>query len=162
MRICILSDTHNDQNQTKRALARLQQEGIDTILHAGDVTSARMLDLFKDYSLWIAQGNMDRDPGLAPKVTSLFGAGRLKHHHTLQLNGKHLALIHNGESTTAHDLVRTKSYDYLVHGHSHQTRDERIMATRIINPGALGNTRWQRPSFAILDLTTDDLSFIKL
>jgi putative phosphoesterase len=162
MRIGIIADTHNDQSLTQRALARLQQEAITTVLHAGDVTSARILRLFQGYDLWIAKGNMDHDPALIPTVQALFGAARFKAVHTLSLDGHSVAMIHNGESPAARELVRSKSYDYLIHGHTHHIRDERVLSTRVINPGAIGNTRWRRPSFAILDLTTDDLSIIEL
>ncbi|MBN1249653.1 MAG: metallophosphoesterase family protein [Anaerolineae bacterium] len=162
MRIGIIADTHNDQNLTQRALARLQQESIGTILHAGDVTSARLLQLFEGYDVWIARGNMDHDPALIPTAQALFGPGRLKAVHTLSLNGCNIAMVHNGESPSARELIKTKAYTYLIHGHTHHIRDERMLSTRIINPGAIGNTRWRRPSFAILDLGTDDLSIIEL
>ncbi len=162
MRIGIVSDTHNDQNQIQRVLSILRQRQITTVLHAGDVTSARILRLFRGMDMWIARGNMDHDPGLVATSCELFGVGRFRETHTLTLAGHDLAMIHNGESPAARDLVRSKKYSYLIHGHSHHRRDERIMSTRVINPGAIGNTRWRRPSFAILDLVTDDLSVIEL
>ena len=162
MRIGIIADTHNDRNLTRRVLDRLEQEAITTLLHAGDVTSARMLHLFEGYDMWIARGNMDHDPALTPTVTALFGAGRLKEAHRLSLQGHGIALVHNGESPTARDMIKSKQYAYLVHGHTHHIRDERVLSTRVINPGAIGNTRWRRPSFAILNLSTDDLSIIQL
>jgi putative phosphoesterase len=162
MRIGIIADTHNDQSLIRKALSHFRRQQIDIILHAGDVTSARVLPLFEGYDLWIARGNMDHDPALMPRAQSLFGSGRYKSVHTLDLDGHKIALIHDGESSTARELLRSKTYDYLIHGHTHHTRDERILSTRVINPGAIGNTRWHRPSLATLDLTTDDLSIVEL
>lgn len=161
MRIALISDTHNNQNKIKKALVRLQQEQITTVLHAGDVTSARILRLFKSFDVWVARGNMDHDPALNPTVHELFGPQRLAATHRLTLEGHTLALIHNGESTAARELIQSRDYDYVVHGHSHHPRDETFAGTRVINPGALGNTRWLRPSFAILDLASGDLSWVK-
>jgi uncharacterized protein len=161
MRIGIISDTHNDQNQIKQALTRLRQEQITIVLHAGDVTSGRMLRLFEGFDLWIARGNMDHDPALSPIAHELFGSQRLAATHRLELDGHALALIHNGESSAARNLIRSRDYDYVIHGHSHHPRDEAFTDTRVINPGALGNTRWLRPTFAILDLTTNDLTWVE-
>jgi hypothetical protein len=49
--------------------------------------------------------------------------------------------------------------DYLFTGHTHVRMDKRIGRTRLINPGALGGTRKQSRSVAILDLDTDELIF---
>lgn len=162
MRIALVSDTHNDQNRIKQALARLQQEQITTVLHAGDVTSARTLRLFAAFDVWVARGNMDHDPALGATVQELYGPQRLAAIHKLTLDGHTLALVHNGESAAARELIRSRDFDYVIHGHSHHPRDEPFSGTRVINPGALGNTRWRRPSFAILDLATGDLSWVKL
>lgn len=162
MRIALVSDTHNDQNRIKLALARLRQERITVILHAGDITSARTLGLFKGFDLWIARGNMDHDPALIPTSHKLFGPERLKAVHKLEFGQHKFALIHNGESVAARELIRSHDCDYVVHGHSHHPRDEIVAGTRVVNPGALGNTRWRRPTCVILDVATGDLSWVEL
>jgi len=161
MRIALVSDTHNDQDKIKQALARLQQEQITTVLHAGDVTSARILRLFKAFDVWVARGNMDHDPALDATAHELFGPQRLAAIHKITLAGHTLALIHNGESAAGRELIRSRDYDYVIHGHSHHPGDETFAGTRAINPGALGNARWRRPSFAILNLATGDLSWVE-
>ena len=49
---------------------------------------------------------------------------------------------------------------YLCHGHSHEQRDERVGATRVLNPGAL--FRASVYSVALLDTDTDAVRFINL
>ena len=50
--------------------------------------------------------------------------------------------------------------DYLVTGHTHAPLDERLGATRWINPGALYRAvEWPA---ALLDLVTDELKFLKV
>jgi putative phosphoesterase len=162
MRIGLVSDTHNDQARIRRALERLEQEGISLVIHAGDVTNTKALRLFSDFDVWIARGNMDRDPALARVSRELFGPGRLREIQELTLDGARLAVIHSGETTRWRSLVSSKEYEYVIHGHSHKPRDERFGATRVINPGALGSTRFRVPTFAILDLETGDLSWIEV
>ena len=162
MRIGLISDTHNDQQRIKLALGRLRQLGVTTLLHAGDVTSGRTLRLFKGFTIWIARGNMDSDPTLKATAHELFGPERLRAIHELTLDGHSVAVIHNGQSADGRELIRSGEHEVVVHGHSHHKAEEVFGDTRVINPGALGNTRWRRPTFAILDLVTNDLSWIEL
>jgi predicted phosphodiesterase len=50
--------------------------------------------------------------------------------------------------------------DYLLHGHTHVTRDERVGKTRLINPGAL--FRAARYTAAVLDPSSDDVELIEV
>ncbi len=162
MRIGLVSDTHNDQSTTEQALARLRLEGITTVLHAGDVTAGGTLRLFQGFDVWVARGNMDHDPGLGHVAQELFGSGHLLALHQLALSSARIALAHNGDAIEVQALVRSGTLDYVILGHSHKRRDQRLGRTRFINPGALGNTQSGRPSFAILDLARDELTWIQL
>jgi predicted phosphodiesterase len=48
--------------------------------------------------------------------------------------------------------------NYLLHGHTHEPRDERIESTRVINPGALFRAR--RYTVALLEPEKDRLQFV--
>ncbi|MCU0521562.1 MAG: metallophosphatase family protein [Anaerolineae bacterium] len=161
MRIGLVSDTHNDRLAAERALTHLRSEGITVLLHAGDVTDSGTLRLFEGFDMWIARGNMDHDPGLGPATQELFGCGRLRAIHRLTLDGASIALAHNGDAVEVRSLIASGALDYVILGHSHRRHDQRLGKTRVINPGALGNARWCRPSFAILDLSRDELSSIE-
>ena len=50
--------------------------------------------------------------------------------------------------------------DYLLHGHTHETRDERVGRTRVVNPGAL--SRAARYTCALLDPRSDALRFLEI
>jgi uncharacterized protein len=162
MRIGLVADTHNDHANTLRALARLRTERITHLLHAGDVTSAQTLRLFEGFDVWIARGNMDHDPGLIAVAQELFGPGRFRRAHNLTLHTTPVAVVHDGDAVQARQIIFDRVAEVLVLGHTHSRRDERLDGIRIINPGALGNTRWQRPTFAILDLSTGDLTWVEL
>ena len=161
MLIGLISDTHNNQQTTKAALARFRQAQIETVLHAGDVTNVKTLRLFEDFDVWIARGNIDHDPNL-PKVTKeLFGPGRLANVHVLTFDGIRIAMTHGSSWQRLTALIRDTSNSYVIHGHTHTPRDERQGTVRIINPGALGNSRWKCPTCAVLDLATDTLTVIE-
>lgn len=162
MRIGLISDSHNDKGRLRCVLDQLRAEAISTLLHAGDVTNTGTLRLLEGFDAWVARGNMDHDPGLIPEAYRLFGSGRMRKVHKLSMNGAAIALVHDEMSDTWRDLVASEAYDYVISGHTHRPRDERFGETRVINPGALGNTRWRAPTFAILDLETDDLTLFEL
>jgi predicted phosphodiesterase len=50
--------------------------------------------------------------------------------------------------------------DFLLHGHTHEVRDERVGSTRIINPGALFRAR--RYTAALLTPATGALRIVTL
>ena len=162
MHIGLVSDTHDNLANVERALTQMRLEGISTLLHAGDVTDARTLRLFRGFDLWLARGNMDHDLGLQQAATAVFGAGRLLASHTIQIDGAAIALIHRGEGATGAQLTSSGMFDYVICGHTHRPQDRWVGTTRVINPGALGNQRWDTPTFAILDLATGELRWYSL
>lgn len=161
MRIGLISDTHNNLKNTRQALKRFRAERITTILHAGDVTGPAVIQALKGFEVWIAWGNMDRDPTIQEIAATVLGDGKLDTLHHLILEGQRIALLHGDDAQRLDALIHSKDYDYVIHGHTHQRRDERVQQTHIINPGALGGTSLFPPSFAILDLQTGDVEFLE-
>lgn len=162
MHIGLISDTHDDEQTLGAAVARFRQMQVQTVLHAGDVTSACTLKLLDGFDVWIARGNMDHDLTLALAVAERFGAERLARVHELSFNGARIAMTHGDSWQRLETLVRAATHDYVIHGHTHVPTDETIGSTRVINPGALGHSRWRCPTCAIVDLTTGDLQWIEL
>jgi len=162
MRIGLISDTHNNRRTVKAALARFRREQIKTLLHAGDITNVATLEMFEGFDMWIARGNIDHDPNLVKVANVLFGPGRLANVHTLTFDGIHIAMTHGSSWQRLTSAIEAGTYNYVIHGHTHTPRDERIGATRVINPGALGRSRWKCATCAILDLATDALEWIEL
>ncbi len=187
MRIGLISDTHNNLQNVKLALTRFHSEGVKTILHAGDITGPKILEALayvttpkeshppnrgerepsSEFDVWLVWGNMDRHPQLASTAQAIFGPGRLAYMQDLTLNDARIALIHGDVWERLQALIYAEdagnpSYDYVIHGHTHKPKDERTNTTRVINPGALGNAAWRSPTYAILDLATDDLQWFKV
>lgn len=166
MRVGLISDTHNEEHTLGLALARFRQAQVKAVLHAGDVTGAFTLKLFADFDVWIARGNMDHDPKLALAVTECFGAERLARVHELDFDGVSITMTHGDSWQRLESLIRVPAEGgqrrYVIHGHTHIPNDETIGTTRLINPGAIGCTRWRCATCAILDLATDDLQWIEL
>jgi len=162
MQIGLISDTHNDRRHVALALTHFRHAGVKVVLHAGDITDAGTLALFEGFDVWVARGNMDHDRGLPRAARTLLGPGRFAMVHTFELDGKRFALLHGDQPEELQKLLDSKSRDYIIVGHEHVRKDERVGDTRIINPGAIGGKTWHTPTCAILDTATGDLSWITL
>jgi predicted phosphodiesterase len=75
----------------------------------------------------------------------------------LTLESKRIALIHGDDYRLKQKILAEQQFDYLLLGHSHVRKDERIGKTRIVNPGALH--RANPRTAATLDLASDQLRF---
>jgi predicted phosphodiesterase len=59
-------------------------------------------------------------------------------------------------------LISSGIYAYVFRGHSHTRLDQRIGATRVINPGSLGGKRPQTRSICVLELPNGKAKFIEI
>ena len=168
MLLAILSDTHDNVANTRAALELLRPLKADVYLHAGDLVSPEMLDYFAGLPLHFVFGNNEVEHAAIrakAKAAAVGGAGGvgMQCHETLadvELAGVRLAMLHGDDGGLLRKLVASGNYRYVIHGHTHVRRDERVGKTRIINPGALHRAR--QKSVAFLDTATDILSFIEV
>jgi len=166
MLLALLSDTHDNAASAVAALALLAPYKPGAYLHAGDLVAPEMLRLFAGLPLHFVFGNNEYD---LPAIRSM--AKSLGHHchekfGALEFEGKRVALLHGDEGSRMARVVRRvgdpgEDFDYVVHGHTHVRRDERIPGgPRVINPGALQRAR--RKSVALLDVGADRVEFLEV
>ena len=65
----------------------------------------------------------------------------------------------NVETGVLNSLITDGTYDYVFHGHTHIQRNQIIGRTRVINPGALGSSRYNGQTLCVLNLETDQAEF---
>ena len=132
MLIGLISDTHIPDR------ARILPQNVidafsdvDLILHAGDLTSPKVIEELEDIAPIVAvQGNMDRARGINLPVAQVIEAEDLK-----------IGLVH-GEVYPRADtqqllyLARELDVDILVSGHSHQPKIEQTEGKLLLNPGS--------------------------
>ena len=133
MRIAVLADTHN------RLPLHLPREiaGADEIWHLGDVTDASSLEPLCALGrpVLVVRGNSDFNMDWPLTLD-------------LEREGFAIRLIHIPPFTGAPGI------DLLLHGHTHVPRNERMGATRFLNPGSVGKPNHGAPtSYAWLELT---------
>lgn len=147
LRIGVISDTHNFLDPEVPSLF----EGVDHILHAGDIGQSRLiLQLEQIAPVTAVLGNTD-DPGLHYRQTEI-----------VELAGRKF-LIHHIVNPHAPDesLQRRLSREQpavVVFGHTHKQFSEMIGSILFFNPGYAGNSRFGMPrSVAILHCTAKQI-----
>jgi len=152
MLVGLISDTHG----LIRAEALAALDGVEIILHAGDVGGHSVLrELAAIAPVHAVYGNTD-DP-----------AQGLPQRLDLTLGGLTVHVSHGHEigSPTPERLVREYAADVIVFGHTHKPEIQTIGKTLIINPGAAGPRRFKlQPTVAILTIsgTGATASFVHL
>ena len=167
MLLALLSDTHDNEMTTRAAVELLRGHSPVAYLHAGDLVSPEMLDCFRGLPFHFVFGNNEYDHA---ELRSRALARNLHCHEfqgDLTFGNKKIALLHGHEMGDLQRAMKSGRFDYVIHGHTHVRRDERIASpaeaaggcgTRVINPGALHRTRLR--SVALLDLVQDELRFL--
>lgn len=116
-------------------------EGVELILHAGDVGGRSVLDELSAIApVHAVFGNTD-----AP------GEPGLRAHVSLDIEGLSIHLSHGHElgSPTAERLLARYTEDVIVFGHTHRPLLERSGSRLVVNPGAAGPRRFNlKPSVA--------------
>jgi len=160
MLLGILSDSHDRSEIMKRAVAALQECGASFFIHCGDICEPHLLDHLAGLPSAVVWGNCDFDrQGLQRYAESIhvtfYGAFA-----DLEFDAKRVAVLHGDDRTHLDALLKAQQHDYLLHGHTHIRRDERIGKTRVINPGALH--RAVEKTVALLDTATDKLEYLRI
>lgn len=144
MRIGLISDTHIPARARHIPAAVLAAfQGVDLILHAGDLVSLAALDeLTAIAPVAAVAGNNDR-----PEVAERFGWRR-----ELLLEGHRIGLVHGHEGKGRHTIDRALShfpdFDCVVFGHSHSAVVEQRGKTLAVNPGSPTDLRRWSPGLS--------------
>jgi uncharacterized protein len=164
MKLGVLSDTHNNLGSLHRALQQFREEGVSQLLHCGDMTDMLTARQLAEFNVIYVNGNMDDSPeAVSHTVWTLNPANEIPGDvYAGEIGGVRVAATHGHLAGKLDNLIRSRRYKYVFHGHTHRRRDEMSAKTRIINPGALGGARHEPRSICIVDLDNDDVRFIKV
>jgi len=159
MKIAIISDSHDNIPNLKKAIDFIKKEKIKTILHCGDVCApATLKEVFSNFKgkVYIVFGNVDGDHFNMTKLSfeKLSDVKILGEIGELTLGGKKIAFTHYPKF--AKGLAATGNYDIVFYGHSHKPWEEKINNTKLVNPGNLAGI-FYKPTFAIYNTKTGKL-----
>ncbi len=157
MLVGVLSDTHGHRQPARAAMKLFTRQGVEYVIHCGDVGGIEVFSELLALPCTFVWGNTDfPEQGVHAFLDSVGLPVPGDPPTRLTLEGKRFAVFHGHEPGFGR-AANGVDVDYLLHGHTHVARDERIAGVRIINPGALH--RAHPKSVATLDTQTDTLTF---
>ena len=123
MLIGIMSDTHDDIAQTKKAVATFNQKKVEHVLHAGDIISPFMIDTLKELQAPLIGvfGNNDGDRVLLERKSGLLSSMKISGTFArIDIGGMRIGLVHGNDRELVETLTTSGSLDLLVYGHTHR------------------------------------------
>ena len=157
-RLGIISDTHGRTPRARRAIDLLLARGATRIIHLGDVGSEAVLDLLAGIEATVVFGNCDDERALA-RYAGILGIQVVHPAAVLEVKSRRIGLTH-GHLEREVSLLFESGVDFLLHGHTHEIRDELVGRTRVLNPGALH--RASRHTALLLDPASGDAEWIEV
>lgn len=160
MLIGLISDTHiPDRAKILPQNVIDAFKDVDLILHAGDLTSPRVIEeLERIAPVMAVQGNMDRVNGIdLPKAKKLEAEG-------LKIGMVHGEVYPRADTQQLVYLAKELDVDILVSGHSHQPKIEKKDGVLLINPGSPIVPRLADRTVMLLEINNKevDIEIIKI
>lgn len=160
MRIGIVSDTHDRTEAIAEAVRLLIDQGVELILHCGDIESPETVSAFADVPTHFVFGNWDKDRASLSRAIKEIGGTASESFGALEIAGKRVAWVHSHERHQLYQLEHSDYFDYLFYGHTHVREQHRTGRTLVANPGAL--FRANPKTCIVLDLVSGELKPILL
>jgi len=164
MKIGIIADTHDNLPAIDRAIERLNQEGVQLVLHAGDYVAGFSVLRFKPLQAKMIGifGNNDGDHKFLERRFKEINAEIHGKFAEVLIEGIKIAMTHGDELELLNSLIGTESYDVVVHAHSHEAQISRKGKTLVINPGEVCGYLSGKSTIALLDTESLDARIVKI
>lgn len=160
MKICILSDSHDNRRLLDHAVEDAKAHGAEVVLHCGDVVAPTTLRVLKKHGLpvHVIHGNNTGDmysmSRLAQEPDSLvhyYGADA-----GIVLGGRNIFIVHYPHY--ARGMAATGEWDLVCCGHEHRPEIQWLPnvkggRTLLVNPGTVGGVG-NPPTYVLGDLAT--------
>ncbi|MBI5212820.1 MAG: metallophosphoesterase [Nitrospirae bacterium] len=159
MIVGIISDTHDQLDNLRKALKIFEEKNVGHIIHAGDFCSPftwRVIRNFKGEFTGIF-GNNDGERVLLKK---LYQDRIYTQPYKFVLHNRKIVVMH--ESDVADELAESGRFDLVVFGHTHEPVIKKVKDTIIVNPGEVCGWLYGKPTAAIVNLETMDAEIISI
>lgn len=163
MLIGVISDSHDNIYALRKALNLLVDQGVELVIHLGDIVSPftvkLMKDILRDIDVIVVKGNNDGD---LIQLNNLFTKYKwiLKLEPGLiEVDNRKLYLLHGYGSVeetieSVNKLVESVKTDIILYGHTHRYSLEEVNGKLVVNPGEICGYLTGTVSFATIDLKT--------
>ena len=152
MRIGVVSDTHNNLKNVARIVEIFNQAGVERVIHTGDITQAKTLDVFANLRapLHGVFGNNDQERDSLERAIATHGFSFAEPPLELAWHGQRILVVHD---PLEFEGVLNPGYDLALHGHTHLHRLDRHDQQTIFNPGECAGHMAGLNAVGIVDLS---------
>jgi hypothetical protein len=165
MKIAIISDTHDNLANLKKALSLIEKEGAKSLIHCGDIfepeTAKEILEnFFGETHLVLSNVDEDYFREIGENFFKLFPQMKIwRKFGEIEIDKKKIAFSHSPR--IAFQLSFSQKYDIVFYGHLHKPWETKIKKTKLVNPGNVAGMFF-KPTFAIYDTKTNELELKNL
>lgn len=148
MKICILSDSHDNRALLATAVGDAVDAGAEVVLHCGDVVAPSTLEVIRPFNIpvHVIHGNNNGDLFMMGRIASK-SANRTHYYGQdagIELGGRKIFLVHYPHYAQA--MATTGDWDLVCCGHDHKVDIRTIKnmsgsSTWLVNPGTVGGIK---------------------
>jgi putative phosphoesterase len=160
MRIGVVSDTHGKVNPTGEAVTVLRAEGVDLVIHCGDIGSKEVVALFSDWPTHFVLGNVDQDERELHRAIEELGMKFHGRFGSLELEHVKIAFLHSDDARRFQETCQSGAWDLVCYGHTHRAEGHYEGRTLVLNPGAI--YRASPRTIAIVELPTLEVQHLTI
>ena len=160
MRIGVVSDTHNHLTNVARIVELFNAARVDHVIHTGDITQARTLDVFAQLQMPLhgVFGNNDVERDTLDPAIARHGFVFVEPPLRVHWHGRSIVVVHDPRDFEQFELAPT---DVALHGHTHMHRIERTGGGLIFNPGECAGHMAGFNAIGILNLESLEVELLR-
>ena len=153
MRIGVVSDTHNNLNNVVRIEELFNAANVDRVIHTGDITQAKTLDVFAHLNapLYGVFGNNDQERDSLDAAIARHGFLFYEPPLHLLWAERNIVVVHDPLEFAG---ALTADTQLALHGHTHRQRIERSAGQLTFNPGECAGHMHGYNCIGVVDLST--------
>ncbi len=170
MLLGVMSDSHDNLGNARKAAEVFRKEKVDIVLHLGDIISpftlAAIAGVLDEIKLVTIYGNNCGEKIGLQRVAKMYNVELYEPPHILDLGDVKILMLHgfgDVEKTKkiVYALARGGEWDIVLYGHTH-LRDRIVIDGKlVVNPGETAGVI-EDPSIAIINTENKEVRFIKL
>ncbi len=171
MIVGVISDSHDNLAMLDKAIKKLLDEGVELVIHLGDIISPftvrRMKEGLGDIGVIGVFGNNDGDKYLLQKLFNMYGWKLYSGPSKVSIDGRTFIIMHGYDGVEhtveiARQLLNYPGVDGVLYGHTHKVLYEKENGRILLNPGEICGYITGKSSIAILDTEKLDARIIEL
>jgi len=160
MKICIVSDSHDNRQLLAASVIQAKAQGAEAVLHCGDVVAPGTLSVLQPLELpvHVIHGNNTGDLHMLSRVASKSDSVVRYYGQDagIRLHGRRIFLVHYPHYAKA--MAATGDWDLVCCGHDHVANMEQVANmkgkhTVVVNPGTVAGID-AKPTYVLGNLET--------